>query len=115
MRTFAKGTINGRLTTDPVIRTVGDKSVCNLRLAVDGLPSRKTGEKRPSSYFSVVVWGKLAESCRNLVKGQEVYVEGHLQTRTRETDGQASVTYVELNARTVNFGNLPRSAMQRAA
>ena len=115
MRTFAKGTINGRLTTDPVIRTVGDKSVCNLRLAVDGLPSRKTGEKRPSSYFSIVVWGRLAESCKKLVKGQEIYVEGNLQSRTRETDGQASVTYIELNARTINFGNLPRSAMQQAA
>ena len=115
MRTFAKGTINGRLTADPVIRKVGEKSVCNLRIAVDGLPSKKTGEKRPASFFSVVVWGKLAESCRNLVKGQEVYVDGTLQTRTRTTESNGTVTYTELNARMVNFGNAPRSTVQQAA
>jgi len=36
-----------------------------------------------TEWFNVVAWGELAEVCkRGLCKGQQVYVEGRLQTRS---------------------------------
>jgi single-strand DNA-binding protein len=41
------------------------------------------GEKRvETEWFNVVAWGNLAEICKQyLSKGQQVYIEGRLQTR----------------------------------
>jgi single-strand DNA-binding protein len=44
------------------------------------------GERREETeWFNVVAWGNLAEICKQyLAKGQQVYVEGRLQTRRWE-------------------------------
>jgi single-strand DNA-binding protein len=48
----------------------------------------------------VVAWGNLAEICHQyLVKGQQVYIEGRLQTRKWEDDEGNRRTTVEINAR----------------
>jgi len=41
------------------------------------------GEKRvETEWFNVVAWSSLAEICKqHLTKGQQVYIEGRLQTR----------------------------------
>jgi single-strand DNA-binding protein len=41
------------------------------------------GEKHEEKeWFNVIAWGSLAEVCRDrLAKGQQVYIEGRLQTR----------------------------------
>lgn len=42
-----------------------------------------------TEWCSVVAWQKLAETCNQyLKKGSAVYIEGKLQTRTWEKDGQ---------------------------
>ena len=49
------------------------------------------GERREDSeWFNVVAWGSLAEICKqHLMKGQQVYIEGRLQTRGWEdTEGK---------------------------
>jgi single-strand DNA-binding protein len=45
--------------------------------------STADGERREETeWFNVVAWGSLAEICnQHLRKGQQVYVEGRLQTR----------------------------------
>ncbi len=82
--------LTGNLTADPVVRTAGSTSVCNLRLAVN---TRKkngaTGEwdEKPN-YFDITVWGAQGENCqRYLSKGSPVAVDGRLEWREWEKDG----------------------------
>jgi single-strand DNA-binding protein len=49
------------------------------------------GERREETeWFNVVAWGNLAEICnQRLSQGQQVYIEGRLQTRTwQDSDGK---------------------------
>ncbi len=71
--------IVGRLTRDPELRELpSGSSVCNLRLAVDGLaPNRDTG------YIDAAAFGKPGEAAaRVLAKGWLVAVSGRLERRT---------------------------------
>jgi single-strand DNA-binding protein len=78
--------IIGRLTRDPELRTTpGGASVCQLGLATNYVyTNRQTGQKvEQVEYHNIVLWTKLAEIAHQyLKKGQRVYVEGRLQTRS---------------------------------
>ena len=48
----------------------------------------KYGEEETTEWFNVTAWKKLAETCNQyLTKGQQVYVEGRLQTDSWESEG----------------------------
>ena len=52
-----------------------------------------------TEWFNVVAWGNLAEICKQyLVKGQQVYVEGRLQTRRWDDKEGQKHTSVEIVA-----------------
>ena len=54
-----------------------------------------------TTWNSVVVWGRLVESARELMAGQRVFVEGRLQSRSYD-DRDGNKRYItEVNARTV--------------
>jgi single-strand DNA-binding protein len=76
--------LTGRLTRDPELRTTaGGKAVCQFSVASHEFAAGK--EK--SEFHSVVAWERLAETCgRYLGKGQQVAVEGRIQTRTWDDD-----------------------------
>ncbi|GMB00410.1 single-stranded DNA-binding protein [Pelosinus sp. IPA-1] len=78
--------IVGRLTRDPDVRyTQTGKAVASFSVAVD----TGYGENKRADFIPVVVWDKLAEVCgNNLTKGRRVLVEGRLQIRDYEKDGQ---------------------------
>ena len=78
--------IVGRLTRDPEVRyTQTGKAVASFSVAVD----TGFGESKRTDFVPVVVWEKLAEVCgNNLTKGRRVLVEGRLQIRDYEKDGQ---------------------------
>ena len=59
------------------------------------------GEKRSETeWFNVVSWGSLAEICKQyLSKGQQVYIEGRLQTRRWEDDDGHRRSSVEIVAK----------------
>jgi single-strand DNA-binding protein len=78
--------IVGRLTRDPEVRyTQTGKAVASFSVAVD----TGFGENKRADFIPVVVWDKLAEVCgNNLTKGRRVLVEGRLQIRDYEKDGQ---------------------------
>jgi single-strand DNA-binding protein len=91
MSSVNKCTIVGFLGADPELRFVpSGAAVCNLRIATDESYKDKAGvlQKR-TEWHRVTVWGKNAESCgKYLSKGRQVLVEGKLQTRSYEKDGQ---------------------------
>lgn len=73
--------IVGRLGTDHDLRKVGEKAVTTLSVAT----SEKYQDREFTEWHSVVVWGKMAELCATrLAKGDQVAVEGRLQTRSWE-------------------------------
>jgi single-strand DNA-binding protein len=78
--------IIGRLTRDPELRnTPNGAAVCQIGLATNFVyTNQQSGQKvEQVEYHNVVLWRKLAEIANQyLKKGQRVYIEGRLQTRT---------------------------------
>ena len=86
----------GNVGTDPEMRfTANGNPVTSFRVATSRTYTTSDGERRPETeWFTVVAWKKQAESCNQFLhKGQRVYVEGSLRTRSWEgRDGQKRVT-----------------------
>ena len=100
-------TISGRLTKDVECRmTQSGKSVAAFTLAVDD----GFGDNKKTYFFRVNVWGNTADSCgKYLTKGQKATVQGRLQQRKWEKDGQKHET-IEIVASNVEFGEKPKGA-----
>jgi len=81
----------GNLTRDPELRYVPSGTpVATFGLAVNRTFITQNKEKKDEVCFvRVVVFGKQAESCSQyLIKGRPVFIEGRLQYRSWEQDGQ---------------------------
>lgn len=81
----------GNVTRDPELRyTPGGNANCSFSVAVNRRWRNDAGEKQEDvEFFNVVAWSKLGETCNEfLAKGSKVYVEGRLQTRSWEKDGE---------------------------
>ncbi len=78
--------IIGRLTREPELRnTPNGAAVCQVGLATNYVyTNQQTGQKvEQVEYHNVVMWRKLAEIANQyLKKGQRVYIEGRLVTRS---------------------------------
>lgn len=77
----------GQLGRDPEMRyTPSGRPVTSFSLASHRNWTTSDGERREETeWFNIVSWGSLAEICKqHLHKGQTVYVEGRLQTRSWE-------------------------------
>lgn len=76
--------IIGNLGRDPEMRyTPSGRPVTTFTVATNRSWNTSEGEKRvETEWFNVVAWSTLAEVCKQcLTKGQQVYIEGRLQTR----------------------------------
>ena len=83
-RGLNKVQIIGHLGRDPEMRyTPSGRPVTTFTVAVSRSWNTVDGERHnETEWFNVVAWGSLAEICKqHLNKGQQVYVEGRLQTR----------------------------------
>ena len=77
----------GNLGRDPEMRyTPSGKPVTSFSVASSRSWVSSDGERREETeWFNVVAWGNLAEICnQHLARGQQVYIEGRLQTRSWE-------------------------------
>src|SRR3972149_8483663 len=84
-RGLNKVMIIGNLGRDPEMRDPpGGRPVTTFTVACSRVWNNSEGERHEGTeWFSVVAWGKLAETCKQyLVKGSLVYVEGRLQTHS---------------------------------
>lgn len=92
MASLNKILLIGNVGTDPEMRfTPTGVAVASFSLATSRFSNTPDGEKKQETeWFTVTVWRKQAESCNQfLTKGQKVYVEGRLRSRTWEgQDGQ---------------------------
>jgi single-strand DNA-binding protein len=79
--------IIGHLGRDPEMRyTPSGKPVTTFSAAANRNWQSSDGERHEETeWFNVVAWGGLAEVCsQHLSRGQQVYVEGRLQSRKWE-------------------------------
>ena len=79
----------GRITRDPEVKMINaDTAVCNFSLACNRPYTRENGE-READFINCVAWRKQAENMGKFVKkGQLLGIEGRIQVRTYEQDGQ---------------------------
>ena len=92
----------GNVGQDPEVKNLpnGD-AVCNISVATSkSWKDKNTGEKREKTEWTrIVLWRRLGEIAgQYLKKGSKVYIEGELETRMWEKDGQKHYT-TEVNAR----------------
>ena len=98
--------IVGNLGQDPEIKyTAGGAAVTTLSIATsDSWKDKDSGmDQERTEWHRVVLWRRLAEIAGEyLKKGSKVYIEGQLQTRKWEQEGQTRYT-TEIIARDMQF------------
>jgi single-strand DNA-binding protein len=81
----------GNLTRDPEMRALpSGQQVASFSIATNRTYKNKEGQKQEAvEYHNVVAFGRQAEVIgQYLKKGRPVFVEGRIQTRSWEKDGQ---------------------------
>lgn len=101
---YNKVILIGNLTKDPELRyTPQGTPVASFRLAVNYRYKQADEVKQETTFIDNVVFGKQAESCsKYLNKGSSVLVEGRLQERKWESNGQQRSKF-EVIAQSVRF------------
>ena len=95
----------GNLTRDPELRqTQSGQQVCSFSLALNRSYKDQNGEwQEATDYIDVVAWGPLGERvAQYMSKGRRALVQGRLQSRSWEQDGQKR-SKVEVLANDVTF------------
>jgi len=116
MLTLNKVMIIGNVGTEPEMRfTPNGNQVTSFRVATNRVYTTPEGEcKQETEWFTVVAWNRLAENCNQyLTKGQRVYAEGRLHTRSWEGQDGQQRSRSEIVANRVLF--LDRQAMAAAS
>ncbi len=101
-----KAMIYGNLTRDPELKALpSGMNVCSFSLATNRVYNDRDGKRQEATdYHNVVVFGKQAENCaKYLFKGNSAFIEGRLQTRSWDKDGQKQYR-TEVIADRVQFG-----------
>lgn len=89
MVAFNRVILAGNLVRDPEIRYLpSGLSVTSFSIAVNSRYRQNNELKEEVSFFDIVVFGKLGETCAEyLSKGRPVLVEGRLRQRRWESEG----------------------------
>lgn len=104
-RSFNQVILMGNLTRDPELRqTPNGQNVCSFSLALNRSYKGGDGEwTEATDYIDIVAWGPLGERVSQyLTKGRPCLVNGRLQSRSWDQDGQKR-SKVEVNANDVTF------------
>lgn len=99
-----KAILIGRLTRDPELRSTSTgRNVCQFAIAVNRTYTNANGE-READFINCVVWDKQAE---NLVKyqkkGNQIAVDGRIQTRNYDDKDGKKVYVTEVLVNNVSF------------
>lgn len=101
-----KAMIYGNLTRDPEMKALpSGMNVTTFSLATNRIYNDRDGNRQEAvDYHNIVVFGRQAETVNQyLKKGSGTFVEGRLQTRSWEKDGQ-KMYRTEIVADRVQFG-----------
>jgi single-strand DNA-binding protein len=91
----------GRLGNEPEVRTFeSGKKMATFTLATSEVYYNNQGEKvEETQWHNIVVWGKKVDVVENYVKkGQEIALQGKIQTRSYDKEGEKRyITEINLN------------------
>ena len=84
----------GNLGRDAEVRvTPGGHSVASFSIATTESWTKDGEKKEQTEWHRIVLWGRSADALQPyLTKGKQIYVEGRLQTRQWDKDGQKHYT-----------------------
>lgn len=101
----------GRLTRDPEVRnTNSGQTVTNVGIATNSFWTDQNGQKQERTEFhNIVLFGRLGEVAgQYLVKGQEAYFEGRIQSRSYTGKDNVERRVTEIVAENMQFGSKPQ-------
>ena len=89
-RGLNKATLIGNLGADPETRQVGETNVTSLRIATSETFKDRSGEQQErTEWHRLNLWDKLSDIAQQyLKKGSRIYVEGKIETRQWDKDGE---------------------------
>jgi single-strand DNA-binding protein len=96
----------GNLTRDPEMKALpSGQNVANFSIATNRVYKDKDGSKKEQTEFhNVVAFGRTADVIgQYMKKGKAIYIEGRIQTRSWDKDGQKQYR-TEIVADTFQFG-----------
>ena len=106
----------GNVGVDPKIRFIGERPVAEFTLATsEGGYTTKAGVQVPerTEWHRIVLWDANAKLAENYIrKGQKIYLEGRLRTRTWEDRNTIKHTVTEIYADTVELLGRPQQQNQ---
>jgi single-strand DNA-binding protein len=108
-----KAIIVGRITRDPDVRTTtSGQTVTSIGIATNRYWTDKNGQKQEKTDFhNVIFWSRLAEIAgQYLQKGQEVYVEGRIETRTYTGKDGVERRVTEIIGENMQMGSRPQGS-----
>lgn len=99
-----KAILIGRLTKDPELRSTSTgRNVCQFSVAVNRTYTNANGE-READFINCVVWDKQAENlAKYQKKGNQIAVEGRIQTRNYDDKDGKKVYVTEVVADRFEF------------
>lgn len=113
-----KAILIGRLTKDPELKMTENtkREVCQFTIAVNRPYTNEDGERK-ADFINCIVWDKLAENlAKYQKKGNQIAVEGRIQTRNYDgSDGKkvyvteimvSNISYLDTKKDDSNFNNL---------
>jgi single-strand DNA-binding protein len=104
-RSFNQVVLMGNLTRDPELRTTPNgQNVCSFSLALNRSWKAADGTvQEATDFIDISAWGPMGENvAKYLKKGSQCLVNGRLQSRSWEQDGQKR-SKVEVQAQDVTF------------
>lgn len=99
-----KAILIGRLTRDPELRTTPTgRNVCQFSIAVNRTYTNASGE-READFINCVVWDKQAENlAKYQKKGNQIAVDGRIQTRNYDDNNGKKVYVTEVLVNNISF------------
>jgi single-strand DNA-binding protein len=118
MRGVNKAIIIGSVGQDPEIRySAAGKAICNISVATnEEWKDKATGQKQSKTeWHRIVAFDRLAEIMGEYLRqGSSVYIEGKLQTRKWEKDGQTHYSTEIVAEQLQMLGSKPGESAQQA-
>lgn len=104
--------ILGNLARDPEVRyTKTGKAVASFTIAATNIYTDSEGvAKEQTAFINCVAWGKVGEQVGNYKKGNRLFVEGRIQTRSYETQDSQKRYVTEVVAGFVGVSLLNESS-----
>lgn len=105
----------GRMTKDPELKTTqSGMSVVNITIATNRIWKSKDGKKNEDTQFhNCVAFGRTAEVINQyIVKGQEILVEGRVETKAYEKRDGSKAYSTNIMIDSMQMGARPQGAKQ---